>query len=156
MPSARAAAAPPARSVGAVRRALHVGVAQRRDVLERAQLVGLLEQRAPHRRLLADRAGDRRLEAAVAAQQVGGGLLADPLRARQPVGRVAAQRDEVRHDRRAGSRSARSTSAAPISSGPSWRARWSRIVIPSPAHWNMSRSPVRICARPPASTSRRA
>ena len=62
IPSARAAAAPPARSVGAVRRALDVGVAQRRDVLERAQLVGLLEQRAPHRRLLADRARDRRLE----------------------------------------------------------------------------------------------
>jgi hypothetical protein len=36
----------------------------------------------------------------VAAQQLGRGLLPDPLRARQPVRRVAAQRDEVRHDRR--------------------------------------------------------
>ena len=44
--------------------------------------------------------GDRGLEAAVAAQQVRRRLLADALRAGQPVGRVAAQRDEVRHDRR--------------------------------------------------------
>ena len=46
---------------------------------------------------LADRAEDHVLEVALAAQQVGGGLGADALRARQPVRRVAAQRDEVRH-----------------------------------------------------------
>ena len=100
MPSSRAAAAPRSPSSPRSGGRSTVGVAQRRDVLERAQLVRLLDQRAPHGRLLADRARDRRLERPVAAQQVGGGLLADPLGAGQPVRRVAAQRDEVGHGRR--------------------------------------------------------
>ena len=125
---------------------LDVGVAQGRDVLERAQLVRLLDQRAAHGRLLADRRVDRRLERAVAAQQVGRGLLADPLRAGQAVRRVAAQRDEVRHQRRRDAVALARPPRAPISVGPSWRALLEQDVTPPVAHWNMSRSPVRISA----------
>ena len=77
---------------------VHLDLHQRRDLLERAQLRRLLDQRAPHRRLLADRAEDRVLEVALALEDVGRGLLADALRARQAVGGVAAQGDEVGHE----------------------------------------------------------
>ena len=50
-----------------------------------------------------------------------GRLLADALGARQAVGRVAAQSDEVRHLGRVDRRSARRTSSGPMSSGPSCR-----------------------------------
>ena len=68
------------------------------------------------------------LERTVAAQQLGGRLRADAGRARQPVGGVAAQGDEVRDERRRRRRSAR----APV------RARSARDGRPS-----ASRRPIR-------------
>ena len=106
IPSALAAAAPPARSVG---RSGGRSTSTSRSVAMslNARSSSACSSRAPaDRRALADRARDHRLEAAVAAQQVGRRLLADPLRPGQAVGRVAAQRDEVRHDPRRRSRSA--------------------------------------------------
>ena len=99
MPSARAAAAPPAKSVGRVRRQLDVDLTQRRDLPERTQLVGAVAQRCRHARALGGRLGDRSLQRAVALEQVGGRLLPDPRRARNAVRGIAAQRDEVGHQR---------------------------------------------------------
>ena len=82
MPISRAAAAPPTRSVGAsAARSTSTGrsAAISRKPAERVDLgavaLGL---------------GQRRLERAVAAQDVGRPLLADPLGARQPVRGIAA------------------------------------------------------------------
>ena len=80
----------------AVRRALDAGVAQGGDVLEGEQFVAAVEQGAAQlRALLADRVVEDRLERAVAAEQLRRGLRADALRARDPVGGIAAQGDEV-------------------------------------------------------------
>ena len=73
---------------------------------EGAQLVGAdSRQRRGDPRALAGRAGDRRLERAVAPEQLGRGLGPDSGRSREAVGGVAAQRDEVRHELPAESRS---------------------------------------------------
>ena len=99
MPRSRAAAAPP-REVGRpVGRALEVELAQRRDVLEVAQLVGLVVQRG------ARRAGVSPAQAASApssepwrASRSAAVFSPIPSAAGQPVGGVAAQRDEVGHE----------------------------------------------------------
>src|SRR3954452_5077184 len=71
-----------------VRRKLNVERPQGGDVLVVAQLIGLVAQRAGDaRRPLARPRLESGLERPVALQQVGGGLLADPLAARQTVGR---------------------------------------------------------------------
>src|SRR4051794_37743595 len=70
----------PAGVVGrTVLEALERHYAQRRDVLERAQLLGLLDQRLAHRGRFADRTQDHVVEVTLATQQVGGGLGADAL-----------------------------------------------------------------------------
>ena len=100
MPSARAAAAPPSPSVARS--------GGRSTSASRSVAMSLNARSSSACSISARRTdGFSRIapaiaasSAAVAAQQVGGGLLADPLRARQPVGRVAAQRDEVGHGRR--------------------------------------------------------
>ena len=99
MPRSWAAFAAPSQSVGRSARALDAGVAQRRDVLEGEQVVASVDQRRAQLRLrLADRRVEHPLERAVRAQQLGRGLLADPLRAGDPVGGIAAQGDEVGHE----------------------------------------------------------
>ena len=98
IPRSRAAAAAAGPSMRRVGRARQLHVAQGRDVLERPQGVRIGGQRARHPRRHRARPARRRehaLERPVLAQQVAGGLRADALGARQPVGRVAAQRDEV-------------------------------------------------------------
>ena len=98
MPRSRAAAAPPAGSVGPSRGQVHVDLLKGRDLLEAQQLLALLDQRLADARLgLAHRALDRGLERAVALEQLRRGLLADALGAGDPVGGVAAQGDEVGH-----------------------------------------------------------
>ena len=108
MPSSAATRAPRAKSVARVARAaLDLDPLQRRDPLEGAQQLRVLAQ---HRRRCAGASRPRSrltlvasacaafssvLERAVRAQQLGGGLRADARCARQAVGRVAAQRDEV-------------------------------------------------------------
>ena len=156
MPSSRAAAAPPARSVAASAGRFDAppaaawrcrGTRAARPpggpaTLAPAVALGLLE---------------RGLERAVAAQDVRGALLADALGPGQPVRGVAAQRDEVGHAARAGSRSGARPRRGRSAPGPSSRGR--PAAAPSPcsvAHWNRSRSPVRISASPPASSSARA
>ena len=76
MPSSRAASAPPVRSVGRSGGSSTSTRAQRRDLFEGAQLVGLPVQRRAHARALAGPARDRALQRAVALEQVGGRLLA--------------------------------------------------------------------------------
>ena len=153
MPSARAAAAPPRRSVGASGgRVTSASRSVAMSLKARSSSAWSSSARA-HGGALADRARDDGLEAAVAAQQVGGRLLADPLRAGEPVRRVAAQRDEVGHRARRDPVALLAPRAGPTSSGPSWRARWSSTVTCWLAHWNMSRSPVRISVWPPAAAS---
>src|SRR5205807_7528721 len=79
---------------------LYRDIDQRRDLLERVQALRVVAQRALHARALAHRVGDRALQRAVLEQQVARGLLADPRRPGDAVRRVAAQRDEVRHELR--------------------------------------------------------
>ena len=83
---------------GAIRGAVDTGIPQSGDVLEGEQFLPTLDQGPPQLRpRLADRVVEDRLETAVAAQQLGGGLRPHPLRARDAVGWVAAQGDEVGH-----------------------------------------------------------
>ena len=85
MPRSRAAAAAPSQSVSRSAGRLDPGVAQGGDVLEGEQLLALADQRlAQFRAPLADRVVEQRLEVAVRAQELGGCLRADALRARRP------------------------------------------------------------------------
>src|SRR4051812_46417416 len=90
---------PPALEIGPpIGGPLDVHGPQRRDVLEPPELLALVLQRAAHPRGALPRpAVERGLERAVPREQVRRRLLADPLRARQAVGGVAPQGDEVRH-----------------------------------------------------------
>jgi hypothetical protein len=89
MPSPSAASAAAAKSVGRSVEPLDGHLLQGRHVAEVAQLVRLPVQRGADARRLAQRVLDRRVERPVLAQQVARGLLADALRARDAVGRVA-------------------------------------------------------------------
>src|SRR5436305_9459207 len=74
---------------------------QSRDGLEVENILAAVAQRTGYtRRPLARPGVERRLDRSVPLQELGGRLLADPLGARQAVGRVAAQRDEVGHEPR--------------------------------------------------------
>ena len=64
-------------------------------VAERAQLLGLLLQRGGDARSQLVGGGEHAVEGAVFVEQRRGGLGADSLGARQPVGGVAAQRDQI-------------------------------------------------------------
>ena len=116
--------------------------------LERAQLVRLLDQRAPRPPASrGSRRGSRARGRPCGCSRSAAVFSPMPLAPGQPVGRVAAQRDEVRHPLGRRCRSARAPRPGPISSGPSLpRAAAARAPC-RVAHWNMSRSPVRISAR---------
>ena len=95
MPRSRAAAAAPAQSVGAsaggsTPASRSVAMSLKASRSSRASI-----RAAQFRPRLADRVVEHRLQRAVAAQQLGRGLLADALGAGQAVGGVAAQGDEV-------------------------------------------------------------
>ena len=129
---------------------------QRRDLAEPAQLVGAVEQRAATGGASASpasRAASRTPSSVpCVAQQVAGGLLADALRAGQAVGRVAAQRDEVGHLLGLDAVAARAPRRARSARGrPCRPPRGKSTVTWSVTHWNMSRSPVKSSASPPAS-----
>src|SRR5437763_3137444 len=80
--------------------ALELDGAQRCDLPEGSQLARRLRQRSGEPWAFLLRARDRALEGPVPVQQVGSCLRADPGSARKPVRRIAAQRDEVRDERR--------------------------------------------------------
>ena len=71
--------------------------AHRRELLRRARLVGVLAHRLPARGRELVGVRDHLLERAVLRDQLAGGLVADPGDARDVVGRVALEPDEVRH-----------------------------------------------------------
>ena len=78
----------------AIERAIH-----ERPRVTAALTEHVLGQRRRDARPLVDGAIDRRLERAVALEQIGGRLRADPRRAWQAIRRIAAQSDEVGHER---------------------------------------------------------
>ena len=148
--AAAAAAAPVGRPVG---RALDGHVHERRDLLERAQLA------RPARAARARTRGRSRTALAIAPSSVPWSSSSSaavfspiPLRARDPVGRVAAQRDEVGHRAPARCRSACALSRGSITSGPSCRPRQSTATPLADAleHVAVAGEQER---RPPASTS---
>lgn len=91
---------PPFEVRGAVRRAFELDVAQGRDRAERPQFICVVAQRRRDPRLLLVGRRDRALERPVPDQQLGRRFRPDPRRARQPVRRIATQRDEVGHQAR--------------------------------------------------------
>ena len=104
----------------------------------------------PPPRALAQRRQWRR-RATRTSPKRGRGLRPDPRRARQPVRRIAPQRDEVGHELRpdpVGAFTSAGSTSKPVI--PDFR---NRTETASETHWYMSRSPVTISVRPPASDS---
>src|SRR5829696_8325404 len=131
----------PGRRLVAERRQRRRGV-HRRDAAIGPQRFGLGREAA---------LGQRLLEAAVLPQQARGALRTDAPRARQLVGRIAAQGDEIRDlprlDAEALADLGGAVSAHPA--GPD-RLPYGR---PPDASWNVSRSPLATTAVPPRASS---